>query len=133
LPGSPPSPECCEAAGSTPLAYSSPEAVQTTGTVAVIRGHAGVAPLAVATGELRSDLGLRRDADKRNDRLTSEKDLRSRRQGDDPDPRSADRTRRRAFLLTLLSTRTGTPSGRSLADTEDRPPGSRLEEFLTAN
>jgi hypothetical protein len=90
----------------------------------------GVAPLAVATGELRSDIGLRRDADKRNDRLTSEKDLRSRRQGDDPDPRSADRTRRRAFSLTLLSTRTRTPSGRSLADTEDRPPGSRLEEFF---
>jgi hypothetical protein len=90
----------------------------------------GVAPLAVTTGELRSDIGLRRDADKRNDRLTSEKDLRSRRQGDDPDPRSADRTRRRAFSLTLLSTRTRTPSGRSLADTEDRPPGSRLEEFF---
>src|SRR5689334_1860169 len=54
------------------------------------------------------------------DRLASEKDLRSRRQGDHPDPRSADRTRRSAFSLTLLSTRTRTPSGRSISITPTR-------------
>jgi hypothetical protein len=54
------------------------------------------------------------------DRLASEKDLRTRRQGDHPDPRSADRTRRSAFSLTLLSTRTRTPCGRSISITPTR-------------
>src|SRR5690242_21864279 len=60
------------------------------------------------------------------DRLASEKDLCSRRQGDHPDPRSADRTRRSAFSLTLLSTRTRTPSGRSISITLFRPSMSLL-------
>src|SRR6201987_6055033 len=54
------------------------------------------------------------------DRLASEKDLCSRRQGDHPETRSADRTRRSAFSLTLLSTRTRTPSGRSISITPIR-------------
>ena len=49
------------------------------------------------------------------DRLASEKDLGSRRQGDHPDPRTADRTRGSAFSLTLPSTRTRTTSGRSIS------------------
>jgi long-chain acyl-CoA synthetase len=44
----------------------------------------------------------------------------TRRMGDHPDPRSADRTRRSAFSLTLLSTRTRTPSGRSISITPTR-------------
>src|SRR5438105_1230707 len=45
------------------------------------------------------------------DRLASEKDLCSRRQADHPSLLTADSTRRSAFSLTPLSTRTRTPSG----------------------
>jgi hypothetical protein len=44
------------------------------------------------------------------DRLAGEEDLRSRRQADHPSPLTADSTRRSAFSLTPLSTRTRTPS-----------------------
>jgi hypothetical protein len=54
------------------------------------------------------------------DRLASEKDLRSRRQGNHPNPRKAARTRRSAFSLAVLSTRTRTPSGRSISITPTR-------------
>src|SRR3954469_6656113 len=53
-------------------------------------------------------------------RLTGQKHLRSRPQGDHPNPRSADRTRRNAFSLTPLSTRTRAPSGRSISITPIR-------------
>ena len=53
-------------------------------------------------------------------RLAGEEDLCSRRQTDDPSPLTADRTRRSAFSLTLLSTRTRTPSGRSISITPTR-------------
>src|ERR1700730_17114138 len=49
------------------------------------------------------------------DRLAGEEDLRSRRQADHPSPLTADSTRRSAFSLTPLSTRTRTPSGRSIS------------------
>src|SRR5438105_14788603 len=49
------------------------------------------------------------------DRLASEKDLCSRRQADHPSLLTADSTRRSAFSLTPLSTRTRTPSGRSIS------------------
>ena len=45
-------------------------------------------------------------------RLAGEEELGSRRQADHPSPLTADSTRRSAFSLTLLSTRTRTPSGR---------------------
>jgi hypothetical protein len=73
-------------------------------------------------------LCLRRQAVKAGaqiDRLASEKDLRSRRQGNHPDPRNAARTRRSAFSLTLLSTRTRTPSGRSISITPTRSAKAR--------
>src|SRR5690349_2824556 len=59
------------------------------------------------------------------DRLASEKDLRSRRQGNHPHPRNAARTRRSAFSLTLLSTRTRAPSGRSISITPTRSAKAR--------
>jgi hypothetical protein len=42
-----------------------------------------------------------------------------------PDPRNAARTRRSAFSLTLLSTRTRTPAGRSISITPTRPAKAR--------
>src|SRR6185312_16051298 len=54
------------------------------------------------------------------DRLACEKHLRARRQTDHPSPRTAARTRRSAFSLTLLSTRTRIPSGRSISITPTR-------------
>ena len=73
-------------------------------------------------------LCLRRQAVKAGaqiDRLASEKDLRSRRQSNHPGPRNAARTRRSAFSLTLLSTRTRTPSGRSISITPTRSAKAR--------
>ena len=55
------------------------------------------------------------------DRLTGEKNLRSRRQADNRNPRTADSTRRSAGSSTPPSTRTRTPSGRSISITPARP------------
>jgi hypothetical protein len=59
------------------------------------------------------------------DRLAGEKDLCSRRQADHHNPRTADSTRRNAFSLTPLSTRTRTPSGRSISITPTRSANAR--------
>src|SRR5580693_1183149 len=58
-------------------------------------------------------------------RLAGEEDLCSRRQTDHPSPLTADSTRRSAFSLTLLSTRTRTPSGRSISITPTRSAKAR--------
>src|SRR5215471_1854153 len=59
------------------------------------------------------------------DRLAGEKDLCSRRQADHPSPRTAASTRRSAFSLTPRSTRTRTPSGRSISITPTRSAKAR--------
>src|SRR5215831_17374079 len=59
------------------------------------------------------------------DRLAGEKNLGSRRHTNHPSPRTTDSTRRSAFSLTLLSTRTRTPPGRSISMTPTRSAKAR--------